>query len=415
VSDWSPWLQSVPHRRLLAKIRFAAHSPDSGAWHLLDALARPYARAPEAMQMNDRADARSTRIAAATGVTALGAAAALAGIVFAAFEANEWLRQIVLERMTPADLELPLAVCPADELQEEGLSQAECEQLVSDVRSYVVSRPGWFAGTQATLAALGTLFAVVSMVGGTALIAGRRHALRLGFASFAALTAVDIGHFVAAQQAGPILRGIHLPAALLWCAIHGAFALALYAALRTAASPTHAASRTYGRFTVASHWTLAISIFFLFVSSWWMLALPLPSEDFRYRELPFQLHKNIGISIALLLIAMAATRFARPSGAAASETPRMRRLRLGGHAALYGFVLAVCVTGYLSSSYSGWSTSLWWLVDLPHWGHENEELNQLFSDLHLWTCWGLLLAMAAHIGAALLHAFTGDDVVRRIV
>ena len=55
------------------------------------------------------------------------------------------------------------------------------------------------------------------------------------------------------------------------------------------------------------------------------------------------------------------------------------------------------------------------LVDLPYWGREDEELNQLFSDLHFWSCWGLLLAMAAHIGAALLHAFRDDGVVRRIL
>jgi cytochrome b561 len=365
--------------------------------------------------MYDGGNSRLTRAAASKSLAAIGVAAMLAGVVFATWEGNEWLRQIVLERMTPADL--PTAVCPADELEEEGLSQAECEQLVSDVRSYVVSRPSWFAGVQATLAALGALCAVASIVGGAALIAGRRHALRFGFASFVALTAVDSGHFVAAQQAGPILRGIHLPVALLWFSIHGTFALALYAALRGAVVPTHAVPRTYSRFEVVSHWTLAISIFFLFVSSWWMLALPLPSDDFRYREFPFQLHKNIGITIALLLVAMAAIRFARHPGsrAAPAETPRMRRLRLGGHAALYGLVLAVCVTGYLSSSYSGWSTTLWWLAELPHWGHENEDLNQFFSDLHLWTCWGLLIAMAAHIGAALLHAFRGDDVVSRIV
>jgi cytochrome b561 len=363
-------------------------------------------------------DPRPRLDGATASCTVIGAVALLAGVVFAAWEVNEWLRQIVLERMTPADLELPAAVCPADELAEEGLSRAECEQLVADVRSYVVSRPGWFAGVQATLAALGVLFAVASIVGGAALVAGRRHALRVGFVSFAALTAVDVGHFVAAQQAGPILRGIHLPVALVWFAIHGAFALALYAALtRGAVTPTQATPRTYRRFEVAVHWTLAVSIFFLFVSSWWMLALPLPSDDFRYRELPFQLHKNIGITLALLLIAMAATRLARYRGsrAATPETPRMRSLRLGGHMALYGLVLAVCITGYLSSSYSGWSTTFWWLVELPHWGRENEELNQLFSDLHLSTCWGLLVAIAAHIGAALLHAFRGDDVVSRIV
>ena len=50
----------------------------------------------------------------------------------------------------------------------------------------------------------------------------------------------------------------------------------------------------YRRTAVVMHWLIAVSIFFLFASSWWMLALPLPSAVFRFREFPFQLHKNVG-------------------------------------------------------------------------------------------------------------------------
>ena len=144
--------------------------------------------------------------------------------------------------------------------------------------------------------------------------------------------------------------------------------------------------------------------------------LPLPSDDFRYREFPFQLHKNIGITIMLLMIAMALIRVTRKQALAVeAETRWMRQLRTSGHVALYLLVFAVCVTGYMSSSYSGWGTTWWWLIDLPYWGHEDDDLNQLYSDLHLWACWALLLAMAAHIGAALLHAVRNDGIVRRIL
>jgi cytochrome b561 len=148
-----------------------------------------------------------------------------------------------------------------------------------------------------------------------------------------------------------------------------------------------------------------------------MLALPLPSDEFRFREFPFQLHKNLGITVVLLMIATALIRVTRRRSvpAAASETPGVHRLRLAGHIGLYLLVFAVCVTGYMSSSYSGWATTWWWLIEIPYWGYEDEDLNQLYSDLHLWTCWGLLLAMAAHIGAALLHAVRNDGVLRRIV
>ena len=358
------------------------------------------------------------------GMSALGIAAVLLGVLFTAYEANEWMRQLVVESATPASLELPAAECPADELEEEGLSLAECEQLVANIRSYIVSQPGWFAGTQAWLAALGVMLGAITIVSGALLANYGAWGAKLGAAAFAALVAVDIGHFVAAQQAGPILREIHLPVALLWFSIHLAFALACCASLRQEraavpgpAAQADAAPAAYGRFEVAGHWFLAVSVFFLFVSSWWMLALPLPSDVFRYREFPFQLHKNLGITIVLLLIAMALIRILRRQALAAmpAESPAMRRARLGGHVALYGLIFAVCITGYMSSSYSGWGTTFWWLVDLPYWGREDEELNQLYSDLHLWTCWALLVAMAVHIGAALAHAFRNDGVVRRIL
>lgn len=383
--------------------------------------------------MNARA-AGPTGIAAGTA-SWLGITVLLLGVLFAAYEGNELMRQLVFERAAPVDLDLPPAVCPPDELEEEGISVAECEQLVADARSYLVSRPGWFYLGQGALALLGTLLAIGSIAGGAMLVNGRGGATALSLLLLAGLTLVDAGHFIVAQMAGPILRGIHLPPALTWFFVHLALALACLAArpgagarreaqsaapgesMTAAVDTDHGAAAAYNRFEIAGHWFLVVGIFFLFVSSWWMLALPLPSDVFRFREFPFQLHKNLGITIMFLLIAMAVIRVLRRQARAAvpAETAAMRRLRIGGHAALYALILAVCITGYMSSSYSGWATTWWWAIELPYWGREDEELNQLYSDIHLWTCWALLLAMAAHIGAALLHAFRNDGVVRRIL
>jgi cytochrome b561 len=176
-------------------------------------------------------------------------------------------------------------------------------------------------------------------------------------------------------------------------------------------------SRGYSPAAVIMHWLLAVSIFFLFVSSWWMLALPLPSDVFTYREFPFQLHKNIGITLVFLLILLLYVRFKHRPSAEGYEAmrPWMRWLAILDHVILYGLILAVCVSGYLSSSYSGWATTFWWVIELPNWGHENEELNIFYSDVHLWTCWALLAVLAVHISGALYHAFRNDDVVRRML
>ena len=82
---------------------------------------------------------------------------------------------------------------------------------------------------------------------------------------------------------------------------------------------------------------------------------------------------------------------------------------------IYMLIFIVCLSGYLSSSFSGWGTTLWWLVDLPNWGWESEELNELFSEVHLWTCWMLLAVIILHVSGAVYHAFRRDGVVRRML
>jgi cytochrome b561 len=179
------------------------------------------------------------------------------------------------------------------------------------------------------------------------------------------------------------------------------------------------AKRNYHSSAVIIHWLLAVSIFFLFVSSWWMLALPLPSEVLRFREFPFQLHKNIGITLVFLLVVLlyvrSRYRSVRDAVARQELSPLTRKLATLDHVVLYALIFATCISGYLSSSYSGWGTTLWWVLELPNWGREDEALNVLYSDIHLWTCWGLLAFVAVHIAGAVYHAFRNDNVIRRML
>lgn len=162
--------------------------------------------------------------------------------------------------------------------------------------------------------------------------------------------------------------------------------------------------------TRAMHWFIAVGIFFLFVSSWWMLALPLPSDDFTYRVIPFQLHKNVGISLFLIAVILVIWR-CRQIAIWRSQGEKFSQIRQAGHWLLYASIIGCCITGYISSSYSGWGTELWWIIQLPNWASENDELNALFSDLHLWSCWVLALLIAVHIAAALNHVLRNDGII----
>src|SRR5690606_33659058 len=125
---------------------------------------------------------------------------------------------------------------------------------------------------------------------------------------------------------------LHL--ALLAAALAGRESSPQRLASATADIPT---ARPFGRVATACHSVLAASIFFLFASSWWMLALPLPSEDFRYRAFPFQLHKNIGLTLAVVLGALLISRFRHPPQPRAAErlTAATHRVAIVAHVLLY--------------------------------------------------------------------------------
>lgn len=179
----------------------------------------------------------------------LGVVAIVLGVLLAAEHGTEWMKQRVLVNATSVlmneapteDGQLPSAICPEDELIEEGLSMGECTALVDNVRRFLVSAPDWFYGFQTGLAAFGTALALVSILVGAALLDRRRWAPVGAAATFAALAAVDAAGFVAALGTGPILRDIYLWDWLVWFAIHLMMtvgAVAGYADSREAAAGT---------------------------------------------------------------------------------------------------------------------------------------------------------------------------------
>lgn len=162
------------------------------------------------------------------------------------------------------------------------------------------------------------------------------------------------------------------------------------------------------------HALIGVCTFFLLISSWWMMSLPLPSKVFTYRAYPFQLHKNVGITMAVVLLVLLYGRltYLRASRAAGIARPRMPMTAVVQSILLYGLILACCLSGYLSSVYSGWATRLWWVVSLPNWGYDNDWLNEFYATIHIWTTYGVVAIMMIHIGTATFRVFRNDRSVR---
>jgi hypothetical protein len=149
----------------------------------------------------------------------LGVVALLFGSLMTAAQGNELLLQTVIAPNTAADRNVPVE-CRPDEAAQEGVSVAECELMVANVKATIVSRPGWFRNFQRGLALVSTLVAFGSILVGLALADSRRWAPTAAVWTFGALLVLDAVGFTAALSTGPLLRALYLWNILLWFSIH---------------------------------------------------------------------------------------------------------------------------------------------------------------------------------------------------
>ena len=152
--------------------------------------------------------------------SALGVIAIVLGVFLTAYHSNEVMKQAVLQSAMPASGEMPAADCPEDELEEEGLSLAECEYMVDHVKGIFLSMPDWFPSAHMWLAAAGAILAFLSIIIGGALVNYSPAASAAAVLVFAGLTLVDALQFAVVVNTGPILRDVYLWSILLWLTIH---------------------------------------------------------------------------------------------------------------------------------------------------------------------------------------------------
>lgn len=150
--------------------------------------------------------------------SSLGVIAIVLGVFLTAMHGTELMKQYVIVDNMPA--QMPAADCPAEELEEEGISVGECEYMVEHVWGLGLSTPDWFPGIQMTLSLLGTLLAFLSIVIGGALVNYKSWAVPAAIAVFGGLTLVDAIQFMAVVNSGPIIRELYLSGILLWLIIH---------------------------------------------------------------------------------------------------------------------------------------------------------------------------------------------------
>jgi len=160
------------------------------------------------------------------------------------------------------------------------------------------------------------------------------------------------------------------------------------------------------------HWLIALLVFALFAIGWSMVDLPRGPD----RTYSFALHKSIGLTVlALALVRVGWRVFHRPPPYPESM-PRWRvTLARSVHLLFYFLLFLQPVSGYLSSSFSGYSTKVFG-VPLPAWGWRDPPLNEFFTEIHVMSSVLFLLLIGLHVAGAVSHLFDRDEgILRRIV
>ncbi|RDS82517.1 cytochrome b [Dyella psychrodurans] len=168
----------------------------------------------------------------------------------------------------------------------------------------------------------------------------------------------------------------------------------------------------WGSIAKGFHWLVALGIL---VNGVWGLLMTDMSPSMTKIGV-YALHKSIGLTIlALFFLRLAWRLFDR----APPDEPAPMWQRVVAHIThvlLYGFILALPLSGWWYNSLHGYPLQWFKLFNLPALAAKNEDLSHTAHEIHEYLFYLLLLVLIGHVGAALKHHFFDkDNVLRRML
>jgi cytochrome b561 len=167
----------------------------------------------------------------------------------------------------------------------------------------------------------------------------------------------------------------------------------------------------YTKTAVVLHWLIAALLIAEFAHGWWMQEIPKQPPGVRADA--FNLHKSVGLVLLALALVRLGWRLAHRAPGLPPMTRWQARLARTNHVLLYTMMVALPLSGYLGSVFSGYPIK-WFGVTLPAWGGNVPVLKEWMSAIHLATNWILLVCTCLHVAGAARHSLAGDRVMERM-
>ena len=164
----------------------------------------------------------------------------------------------------------------------------------------------------------------------------------------------------------------------------------------------------YSTTAIIIHWLMAIMIMGMIILGLFMVDLPKGSDERTYY---FGIHKSIGLTLGLLaFIRLAWKIYSKPPVLPEIVTSTQRKLATATHHLLYLLMFIQPLSGYISSSFSGYKTKFWG-IPLPHWGWKSKELNEFFTEIHDISAFCLITLIVLHLAGVIYHLSKKDYVL----
>lgn len=160
------------------------------------------------------------------------------------------------------------------------------------------------------------------------------------------------------------------------------------------------------------HWLLAVAIIAQAGLGVWMGDIPKGTPDRAYF---FNLHKSIGLVIALFILWRIAVRL-KNTPPALPIMPRWERISAkASHHLLYACMIILPMSGYVGSNFTKYGIKFFGYQIAP-WGSENKAIYEVFNITHSVTGKVMIAIILIHVAAALKHwLFDKDTVMQRML
>ncbi len=163
----------------------------------------------------------------------------------------------------------------------------------------------------------------------------------------------------------------------------------------------------YGRFAILLHWLIGLALIGQVVFG--VLLDDIAPRGTPSRGMVVNLHKSIGIVLAVLVFVRLAWRLRHPPPDWPQTMARwQRRAAALNHRLLYACMIVTPASGYVASNFSKHGVKFFG-VSLPPWGPDLPRVYEVLNGLHDAAAYLLVALVVAHVLGALKHALVDRD------